>query len=145
MKAPRPVQCHRLLRRAKKSCGLFLGGGPAEPFGRAKKSRFHTVASGLPGAGSSSPRRYWTGEISMMFILQCGKVMKVAFDKVLLMYSPATYEVSDILSTYTYRRGIVGMDYSYGAAVDLFNNVLCLALVLLSNYFSKRVGEDGIL
>lgn len=83
--------------------------------------------------------------ISMMFILQCGKVMKVAFDKVLLMYSPATYEVSDILSTYTYRRGIVGMDYSYGAAVDLFNNVLCLALVLLSNYFSKRVGEDGIL
>lgn len=83
--------------------------------------------------------------VSMMFILQCGKVMKVAFDKVLLMYSPATYEVSDILSTYVYRRGVVGMDYSFGAAVDLFNNVLCLLLVLLSNYVSKRMGEDGIL
>ena len=83
--------------------------------------------------------------LSTMFILQCGKVMNIGFAKVLLMYGPATYETADILSTYAYRRGLIGADYSFGAAVDLFSNVMCLALVLLSNYVSRKMGEDGVL
>lgn len=82
--------------------------------------------------------------IVTLFILDIGGVMKVGFEKVFLMYSPATYEVADVLSTYVYRQGIVNANFSYSAAVDLFNNVIAIILVLVVNWFSKKLGEEGI-
>ncbi|MEG0911109.1 MAG: ABC transporter permease subunit [Ruthenibacterium sp.] len=82
--------------------------------------------------------------IVTLFILDIGGVMKVGFEKVFLMYSPATYEVADVLSTYVYRQGIEFANYSYGAAVDLFNNVIAVIFVLTANWFAKKLGEEGI-
>lgn len=82
--------------------------------------------------------------IVTLFILDIGGVMKVGFEKVFLMYSPATYEVADVLSTYVYRQGIQFANYSYGAAVDLFNNVIAVIFVLAANWFAKKLGEEGI-
>ncbi|CVM06440.1 protein LplB [Streptococcus pneumoniae] len=59
-----------------------------------------------------------------LFILNAGGIMQVGFEKVFLMSSPATYEVSDVLSTYVYRQGILNSDFSYSAAVGLFNNIV---------------------
>ncbi|HHD9397154.1 TPA: ABC transporter permease, partial [Streptococcus pneumoniae] len=61
-----------------------------------------------------------------LFILNAGGIMQVGFEKVFLMSSPATYEVSDVLSTYVYRQGILNSDFSYSAAVGLFNNIVAL-------------------
>ncbi|HGR0931091.1 TPA: ABC transporter permease [Streptococcus pneumoniae] len=79
-----------------------------------------------------------------LFILNAGGIMQVGFEKVFLMSSPATYEVSDVLSTYVYRQGILNSDFSYLAAVGLFNNIVALLFVLLANKIAKKLGEEGI-
>ncbi|VTE99948.1 protein LplB [Streptococcus pneumoniae] len=79
-----------------------------------------------------------------LFILNAGGIMQVGFEKVFLMSSPATYEVSDVLSTYVYRQGILNSDFSYSAAVGLFNNIVALLFVLLANKIAKKLGEERI-
>ncbi|HGP9193367.1 TPA: ABC transporter permease [Streptococcus pneumoniae] len=79
-----------------------------------------------------------------LFILNAGGIMQVGFEKVFLMSSPATYEVSDVLSTYVYRQGILNSDFSYSTAVGLFNNIVALLFVLLANKIAKKLGEEGI-
>ncbi|MTW25291.1 ABC transporter permease [Streptococcus pneumoniae] len=79
-----------------------------------------------------------------LFILNAGGIMQVGFEKVFLMSSPATYEVSDVLSTYVYRQGILNSDFSYSAAVGLFNNIVALLFVLLANKIAKKLGGEGI-
>ncbi len=79
-----------------------------------------------------------------LFILNAGGIMKVGFEKVFLMSSPATYEISDVISTYVYRQGILNSDFSYASAVGLFNNVIALLFVLAANKLAKKLGEEGI-
>jgi len=73
----------------------------------------------------------------MLLILGLGNLMNVGFEKIILMYSPATYDVADVISTYVYRRGILGAQYSFGAAVGLFNSVINFILLLSINKISK--------
>ena len=79
-----------------------------------------------------------------MLILNMGQIMNVSFDKVLLMQNAATYKVSDIISTYVYRRGLEGAQYSYAAAVDLFSSVINLIMLCITNTISKKFGQDGL-
>lgn len=80
----------------------------------------------------------------MLLILALGGLMNVGFEKIILMYSPATYEVADVISTYVYRRGILGVQYSFGAAVGLFNSVVSFILLFTMNKISKKVTEVGL-
>lgn len=82
--------------------------------------------------------------IVVMFILRMGSVLSIAFEKVLLMQNPVTYETSDVISTYVYRRGLSGMQFSYAAAVDLFSSVINLILLVLTNSFSRRFSETSL-
>jgi putative aldouronate transport system permease protein len=82
--------------------------------------------------------------ITIMFIFAIGKIVNDDFDQVFNLYNPAVYEVGDVLSTYTYRRGLVQLDYSFAAAVGLIKNVLAFALIVIANAFSKKINEHGI-
>jgi putative aldouronate transport system permease protein len=82
--------------------------------------------------------------ISLMLILRIGDIMDAGFGRVLLLYSPAVYEKSDIIDTYIYRAGLGNFDYSFSTAVGLFKSVINLALVLFSNWFSKKAGQEGL-
>ena len=77
--------------------------------------------------------------IVVQLIMRVGRMMLVGFDKVILLYSPATYETADVISSYVYRRGLNDMDYSYGAAVGLFNSVINLIILISANAFSRKV------
>jgi putative aldouronate transport system permease protein len=79
-----------------------------------------------------------------LLILHLGKMMSVGFEKIILMYNPSTYSVADVISTYVYRRGIVDMQFSYAGAVDLFNSVINLALLLFVNRVSRRRTGVGL-
>ncbi|HHV95548.1 MAG TPA: hypothetical protein GXX37_03590 [Clostridiaceae bacterium] len=65
--------------------------------------------------------------------------MNVGFEKIILMYNPATYEVADVISTYVYRRGLLGAQYSFGAAVGMFNAVVNFILLYTFNRISGKV------
>jgi len=82
--------------------------------------------------------------IVIMFLLRVGHMMNVWFEKVFLMYNPLTYETADVISTYVYRKGLLEMDYSYGAAVGLFNSVINFLLVIFSNKIAKKLTETSL-
>ena len=82
--------------------------------------------------------------VMIMFLLRVGRIMSVGYEKVILLYNPSTYETAEIISTFVYKRGLLDADYSLGAAVDLFNAVINLAMLLTFNTLSKRVTETSL-
>ena len=82
--------------------------------------------------------------IIIMLILRCGSIMNVNFEKVLLLYSPSTYETADVISTYVYRVGIIKQKIGYSTAVGLFNSVASLILVLSSIWLSNKLTDSGL-
>ncbi|HPF88469.1 MAG TPA: ABC transporter permease subunit [Candidatus Limiplasma sp.] len=82
--------------------------------------------------------------IIIMFILRCGAIMNLNFEKVLLLYSPSTYETADIITTYVYRIGIIKQKIGYSTAVGLFNSVVSFLLVIGANKLSKTYTETSM-
>ena len=82
--------------------------------------------------------------IVIQLILAVGSVMSLGYEKVFLMQNPVNTEVSEVISTFVYKRGIAGFQYSYSAAVGLFNSVVNLVLIALANVFAKKVGETSL-
>lgn len=82
--------------------------------------------------------------IVILFILNIGNLMDVGFEKVLLLYNPATYETADVIGTFVYRRGILNSDFSFAAAVNLFNNVINIMLLVSVNWISRKVSETSL-
>jgi putative aldouronate transport system permease protein len=82
--------------------------------------------------------------ISIMLILQVGRLMDAGFDRVYLLYNPMVYENADIIDTYVYRKGLTEMQYSYSTAVGLFKSAIAFALITFSNWFAKKAGQEGL-
>lgn len=82
--------------------------------------------------------------IVVMLILRIGGIMGVGFEKIILLYNPLTYETADVVSSYVYRRGILEFNYSYSAAVGLFNSVINFIFVITSNKISRKVNNMSI-
>lgn len=85
-----------------------------------------------------------TPVITIMFIFAVGRIVNDDFDQIFNLYNPAVYEVGDVLSTYTYRRGLVELDYSFAAAVGLLKNVVAFVMIVGTNAVSKRINEYGL-
>lgn len=82
--------------------------------------------------------------IAVMLILNCGRVMNIGFEKVFLMQTDLNLSVSEVISTFVYRQGIISTQTSYATAVGLMNSGVNFLLVLLVNEISKRVSEVGL-
>ena len=82
--------------------------------------------------------------IMILFILRIGGILSVGFEKILLLYTPTTYEVADVISTYSYRRGIIDADYSYSTAVGLFNSIVNIVFLVSTNKLSKKFTETSL-
>ena len=82
--------------------------------------------------------------ISILLILKMGHVLGVGYEKILLLYQPSTYEVADVISTYTYRKGLIDADYSYSTAINMFNSIVNIIFLQVSNKLSKKAGQSGL-
>ncbi len=82
--------------------------------------------------------------IVIMFVLNIGKIVKQGFEMVLLIYQPATYETSDILGTYIYRTGLQNQNFGMATAAGLFEALVALLLVVISNQLSKKMSESSL-
>ena len=82
--------------------------------------------------------------IIIMFILRMGRMMHIGFEKIMLLYNPVTYETGDVISTYVYRRGILGAEFSFSTAVGLFNSVVNLTLLITFNTLSKKLSKTSL-
>lgn len=77
-----------------------------------------------------------------MLILSVGNLITVGFDPIFNLYSDATYQTADVISTYVYRKGLVESKFSFSAAMGLFQNVVSLVLVLSANWFARKANPE---
>jgi putative aldouronate transport system permease protein len=74
-----------------------------------------------------------------LLILNIGTFMAVGFEKILLLYNPLTYPTADVITTYLFRLGVQGGNFSYTAAIGLFEGLIGLVLIVSANLISRRV------
>ena len=101
--------------------------------------------------GAGRMRRIWhvtlpglTPVITILLIFAIGRLTLDDFDQIFNLYNPSVYSVGDVISTYTYRKGLVDLQYSFAAAVGLFQNAISLVLIVIVNWVTKRFNEFGI-
>lgn len=76
--------------------------------------------------------------IILMTILALPGILSAGFDQVYNLYSPPVYASGDVLDTYIYRIGLIGRDYSLGAAVGLVRSIIGLILIYVSNKTAEK-------
>ena len=82
--------------------------------------------------------------IVIMFILRCGSILSVGYEKVYLLQNTANLSASEVISTYVYKVGLEKADFGFSTAVNLFNNVINCIVLILSNKISKKVSGSSL-
>lgn len=82
--------------------------------------------------------------IVIMLILRMGSILGVGHEKIILLYNDVNRSVSDVISSYVYRRGILNSDWSFSAAVGIFNSVIGLTFVVTANAINRRLTETSL-
>ena len=82
--------------------------------------------------------------ITIMFIMRTGSLLSVGYEKVILLYNDMTLEKADVILSYVYRRGLLNADYSYSAAVGMFNSVINLFILWITNSICKKMNETSL-
>ena len=80
----------------------------------------------------------------ILFIMRMGSILNVGYEKILLLYTDATFETADVFSTYTYRMGLQNQKYSLSTAVGLFNTMVNVVFLLFTNWISNKTTESGL-
>jgi putative aldouronate transport system permease protein len=80
----------------------------------------------------------------ILLILNCGNVMNLGFEKVYLMQTSPNLSVSEVISTYVYKIGLQGQQYSYASAIGLFNNIINFIILLIVNTVAKKTTEESL-
>ncbi len=83
-------------------------------------------------------------QVIIMLLLRLGSIMSVGYEKIILLYNAGIYETSDVISSFVYRVGLVGAQWSYSAAVGLFNSVINFILIVLFNRLSRKFTEVSL-
>ena len=82
--------------------------------------------------------------IVMLLVLRIGSLMSLGYEKIILLYNELTYETSDVISSFVYRKGLLEADYSFSTAVGLFNYVINFILVVTANGVSRKLNGSSI-
>lgn len=82
--------------------------------------------------------------IIILLILRIGKMLNIGFEKIILMYNPSIYETADVISTHVYRIGLLDNNFSYAAAIGLFNAIINLILLVSANQLSKKYSDTSL-
>lgn len=80
----------------------------------------------------------------IMLILNIGGLMSVGSEKIILLYNSLTYETSDVISSYVYRKGLQGAQYDFSTAVGLFESLIGFTLLVVANKLSKKITEQSL-
>ena len=82
--------------------------------------------------------------VVVLFILDFGSFMSVGFEKVLLMRNSLNSSTADVIQTFVYEAGLLQGEYSYAAAVGLFDSVINIAVLVGANTLARRVSDNSL-
>lgn len=82
--------------------------------------------------------------IVVLLIMSLGNILGSGFDRPFAFQNNLVMKAADVISTYVYRTGIKGLQFSLTTAVGLFQSVVGVFFLLMANWLSRRLGERGI-
>ena len=82
--------------------------------------------------------------IVILLIMRIGQLVNIGYEKVYLLQNSLNQEVSEVISTYVYKRGILSTNYSFSSAVGLFNNIINVLLLLMANFVSRKATDTSL-
>ena len=82
--------------------------------------------------------------IIILLIMQMGRMLQIGFDRPYIIGNNFVMQFSDVISTFVYRIGIKSFQFTIATAVGLFQSVVGLIFLLVTNYIADKVGEQGI-
>jgi putative aldouronate transport system permease protein len=83
--------------------------------------------------------------VTIMLILRMGSVMTIGFEKVFLMQNSLNLPLSEVISTYVYKTGLIGTsDFSFSTAVGLFNSLINMGIITLVNFVARKAGDTSL-
>ncbi|WP_242985302.1 ABC transporter permease [Vallitalea okinawensis] len=101
--------------------------------------------------GASKLQRMWYVDlpflipvITILLILNCGSILSIGFEKAYLLQNPLNLNVSEIISTYVYKVGMIDNDISFSSAIGLFNSVINAILLISVNWISRKISENSL-
>lgn len=138
--------------------GLIVGTDVWKEFGYNSVVYLAAITAIDPGLheaatmdGASWWKRVWNVTIPgmlpiilLMTAMNLTSILSAGFDQIYNLYSPIVYETGDVLDTYVYRIGLVGRQYSFGAAVGLCRSAVGMALLLSANALTKKLTDQKI-
>ena len=81
----------------------------------------------------------------IILILSSGNIMNVGFEKIFLMQNDMNISASEVIQTYVYKVGLTGFpDFSYSAAIGLFNSLVNCLILIIVNAVSKKVSQTSL-
>ena len=81
---------------------------------------------------------------TILLIMNCGSILSVGFEKAFLLQNNLNASVSEIISTYVYKVGLINNDMSYSSAIGLFNTLVNFIFLITANAIAKRVSDTSI-
>ncbi len=101
--------------------------------------------------GASKLQRIWHIElptikptIVILFVMHMGNILKVGYEKSILLQNSLNLEVSETIATYVYKTGLVSAQYGFSSAVNFLQNFVGLIMVLLCNYIAKKLSDTSL-
>lgn len=82
--------------------------------------------------------------IATILVLRTGQILNLGFEKIYLMQNSLNLSVSEVIATYVYKTGLLSAQYSYSAAIGLFNNVINFILLILVNKITQKISKVSI-
>lgn len=79
-----------------------------------------------------------------VLLLQVGRMMNVDTQKALLMQTATNLSTSEIIGTYVYKIGLVDAQFSYSMAINLFQTIVNLLILVFVNQVSKRLTSESL-
>lgn len=80
----------------------------------------------------------------ILLIMSCGNIMNVGYEKVYLMQNDLIADVSEIISTYVYKIGLINNQFSFSTAIGLMNNVINFVILVAANKLSNKIFGSGL-
>ncbi|MBD2844554.1 sugar ABC transporter permease [Paenibacillus sp. IB182496] len=82
--------------------------------------------------------------VIILLVLNLGKMMEIGYQKIILLYNPTLYDTADVINTFVYRRGLINADFSFAAAVGLFQAVIGFVLVVAANKLARKTAHGSL-
>lgn len=101
--------------------------------------------------GASKLQRIWhvdlpaiRPQIIILLIFNVGSILNIGYEKIYLMQNNMNIQTSEVISTFVYKVGLVNAEYGFSTAVGLFNSVISLILLTVTNFVAKKLTDTGI-